>query len=104
VALLATADRYVGNAFVTLPGELREAFWRYVEENAAEYSPIKGMRRRGATWVRPGLRAEVRHLRGEETLRHATLQGLHVESEGDRVERGPGAAQQRDQRRRGVAL
>lgn len=39
-----------------------------------------------ATWVPPGLRAEVRHLRGEETLRHATLQSLHVETKGGSFE------------------
>ena len=27
----------------------------------------------GAEWVRPGLKATVRHLKGEEMLRHASL-------------------------------
>ena len=32
-----------------------------------------------ATWIREGLVARVRHLRGEEKLRHATLQSLDVD-------------------------
>ena len=31
-----------------------------------------------ATWIREGLVARVRHLRGEEKLRHATMQSLDV--------------------------
>jgi bifunctional non-homologous end joining protein LigD len=82
VALLAasgeTGQRYVGNAFITLPAAPRELLWRHAEHNAAAASPIRGMRRRGTIWLKPGLQADVRHLRGEDMLRHATLQELKL--------------------------
>lgn len=34
----------------------------------------KGMKRPATRWVRPGLIGRVKHLRGEEGLRHASLQ------------------------------
>ncbi|SJM34120.1 hypothetical protein BQ8482_380303 [Mesorhizobium delmotii] len=35
----------------------------------------KDMKKRPATqWVKPGIKARVKHLRGEEDLRHASLQ------------------------------
>lgn len=67
VALLAASDasgqRYVGDAFVTLPAEPRALLWQYAEKSAAAASSIGGMRRRSATWLKPGLQADVRHLR-----------------------------------------
>lgn len=80
-ALLAAEEaggfRFVGNAFVTLPGDLRTAFWEYVDANKADRSPV-GLRKSGVTWLRPGLRATARFLKGEGMLRHATLTGLLV--------------------------
>ena len=32
--------------------------------------------KQGAEWVRPGLKATVRHLKGEEMLRHASLKDI----------------------------
>lgn len=78
VAILARRDHhglhYVGDAFITLKAADREDFWAYVEANTLE-APALPLKRRG-TWLRPGLVANVRYLRGEGTLRHATLQGL----------------------------
>lgn len=78
-ALLARRDEhglhYVGDAFITLKAAERETFWNYVQDNKVE-SPVLSMKRRG-TWVKPGLSARVRHLRGEGMLRHATFKGLH---------------------------
>ena len=72
-ALLASADgHYAGNALITLPAKDREVFWRFVEDNMVERSPIPGLKRK-AIWIKPGLAATVRHLRGERLLRHATL-------------------------------
>jgi len=34
----------------------------------------KGMKRPATQWVKPGLVGRVKHLRGEEDLRHASLQ------------------------------
>ncbi|RUV54026.1 ATP-dependent DNA ligase, partial [Mesorhizobium sp. M5C.F.Ca.IN.020.14.1.1] len=34
----------------------------------------KGMKRPATQWVKPGIKARVKHPRGEEDLRHASLQ------------------------------
>jgi len=39
----------------------------------------KGMKRPATQWVKPGLVATVKHLRGEEDLRHASLQDFREE-------------------------
>ena len=82
VALLATLGRnpaYVGNAMVTLPAAERKAFWSSVETMGAPQARLGGFaKNKKATWIREGLVARVRHLRGEDKLRHATLQSLEV--------------------------
>ena len=82
VALLATLGRdpaYVGNATVKLPTKERETFWRSVEAMGTPRARLAGLaKNRKATWIREGLVARVRHLRGEEKLRHATMQSLDV--------------------------
>ncbi|RVD67186.1 ATP-dependent DNA ligase, partial [Mesorhizobium sp. M4A.F.Ca.ET.029.04.2.1] len=45
--------------------------WQRVQE--APGSPPKGMKRPATQWVKPGLIGRVKHLRGEEDLRHASL-------------------------------
>jgi ATP-dependent DNA ligase len=75
VAILARRDElglhYVGDAFITLTAADREDFRAYVEANTVE-APALPLKRRG-TWLRPGLAATARHLRGEGMLssRHA---------------------------------
>jgi DNA ligase D-like protein (predicted ligase) len=77
VAYLVTPDRqrkYVGGAFITLNQELRERLWSRVRANA---KPVKGVEAKpGTEWLKPGLIARVRYLKGEQTLRHATLQEI----------------------------
>ena len=74
VAYLVTPDkerRYVGGAFITLNREIRERLWERVRANA---TPVRGVERKpGIEWLKPGLIARVRYLKGEEGLRHATL-------------------------------
>ena len=83
VALLATLGRdptYVGNAMVTLPVADRKRFWTSVETMGAPQARLAGFaKNKKATWIREGLVARVRHLRGEDKLRHATLQSLNVD-------------------------
>ena len=73
--LLARDGRHVGNAFVTLPAGVRERFWQRVEENAG--LPPKAIRPKDAgkavQWLQPGMIGRVRFLKGEASLRHATL-------------------------------
>lgn len=76
VAYMVTPDkerRYVGGAFITLNQKMRERLWARVQ--AANGRPVKGVDAKpGTIWVKPGLIGRVRHLKGEEKLRHATLQ------------------------------
>ncbi|TIL82160.1 MAG: ATP-dependent DNA ligase, partial [Mesorhizobium sp.] len=69
--------RYVGSAFITLNREMRERLWQRVQEHAG--TAPNGMRRPATQWVRPGLIGRVKHLRGEEDLRHASLQDFREE-------------------------
>ena len=69
--------RYVGSAFITLNRDMRERLWKRVQEHAG--TAPKGMKRPATQWVKPGLIATVKHLRGEEDLRHASLQDFREE-------------------------
>ncbi|ESY56103.1 MULTISPECIES: ATP-dependent DNA ligase [unclassified Mesorhizobium] len=69
--------RYVGSAFITLNREMRQRLWTRVQEHAGP-AP-KGMKRPATQWVKPGLVGRVKHLRGEEDLRHASLQDFREE-------------------------
>ncbi|MER8498800.1 hypothetical protein NKH36_32285 [Mesorhizobium sp. M1312] len=63
----------VGSAFVSVNRDMRERLWKRVQEHAGPLP--KDMPKRPATqWVKPGIKARVKHLRGEEDLRHASLQ------------------------------
>jgi DNA ligase D-like protein (predicted ligase) len=67
--------RYAGRVMVTLSGKKREKLWAALEDREVEKPAIADMKKRDAVWVLPGLTAKVRHLRGEEMLRHATMVG-----------------------------
>ncbi|CAH2400520.1 ATP-dependent DNA ligase [Mesorhizobium ventifaucium] len=64
--------KYVGSAFINSSREIRERLWKWVQEHAGP--PPKGTKRPATQWVKPGIKARVKHLRGEEDLRHASLQ------------------------------
>ncbi|ESZ31981.1 ATP-dependent DNA ligase [Mesorhizobium sp. L2C066B000] len=71
--------RYVGSAFVTLNREMRERLWKRVQEHPG--TAPKGIMKRPATqWIKPGLIGRVKHLRGEDDLRHASLQDFREEN------------------------
>ncbi|AZO24773.1 ATP-dependent DNA ligase [Mesorhizobium sp. M1E.F.Ca.ET.045.02.1.1] len=78
-ALMAerSTGRYVGAAFITLNHEMRERLWQRVQEQLG--SAPTGMKRPATQWVKPGLVGRVKHLRGEEDLRHASLQDFREE-------------------------
>ncbi|RJT37613.1 ATP-dependent DNA ligase [Mesorhizobium waimense] len=69
--------RYVGSAFITLNREMRERLLERVQEHAG--AAPKGMKRPATQWVKPGLIGRVKPLRGEEDLRHASLQDFRDE-------------------------
>ncbi|MER8661894.1 ATP-dependent DNA ligase [Mesorhizobium sp. M1148] len=80
-AFALMADRktgqYVGSAFINSSRAIRERLWKRVQEHAGP--PPKGMKRPATQWVKPGLIGRVKHLRGEEDLRHASLQDFREE-------------------------
>ncbi|MDX8454057.1 ATP-dependent DNA ligase [Mesorhizobium sp. VK9D] len=69
--------RYVGSAFITLNREMRERLWERVQQHAG--AAPTAIKRPATLWVKPGLIGRVRHLRGEEDLRHASLQDFREE-------------------------
>ena len=81
VALLAreTEDHrleYAGAAMVTFSEADRERFWR-ANERLKTPKPALHMEPRPETsWLRPEMRVRVRHLQGEEMLRHATVKAI----------------------------
>ncbi|TIN31741.1 MAG: ATP-dependent DNA ligase [Mesorhizobium sp.] len=79
-ALLADrgTGKYVGSAFINSSRAIRERLWKRVQEHAGP-AP-KGMKRPATQWVKPGIIGRVKHLRGEEDLRHASLQDFRDES------------------------
>ena len=64
---------YVGGAMLTLTAKERERFWGMAEQLHRDSPPLKTEKRKAAQWMEPKLQARVRHLRGEEKLRHATV-------------------------------
>ncbi|TPK59014.1 MULTISPECIES: ATP-dependent DNA ligase [unclassified Mesorhizobium] len=78
-ALMAdrTTGKYVGSAFINSSRAVRERLWKRVQEHAGP-AP-KGMKRPATQWVKPGIIGRVKHLRGEEDLRHASLQDFREE-------------------------
>jgi len=78
VALLARQGdsgglAFAGSAMITLPNPVRDTFWQAMELLAAPSPPVGIAPRKGTSWVRPVLTVEVRTLKGEEMLRHATV-------------------------------
>ncbi|BCG70655.1 hypothetical protein MesoLj113a_18130 [Mesorhizobium sp. 113-1-2] len=69
--------RYVGSAFINSSWPIRERLWKRVQEHAG--SAQKGVRRPATQWVKPGIIGRVKHVRGEEDLRHASLQDFREE-------------------------
>lgn len=75
-AIVARGGRYAGTAAVTLPKGLRERLWQRVQEAKASKPSqrVPSAFADDVEWVRPGITGRVKFLRGEHTLRHATLQ------------------------------
>lgn len=75
-ALFASDGKRVGAAIVSLKSKVRDQFWSYVDEWAADKPTVAGPREKNATWIRPGMTATVRHLKGSDKLRHASIKAL----------------------------
>ncbi|PBC06439.1 RNA ligase family protein [Mesorhizobium sp. WSM3859] len=72
MVLMADQGRYMGGAFVTFKADKRQALWDRVQGKAGA-PPPKGLAKQKAEWLKPGLVGRVKFLKGEETLRHASL-------------------------------
>ena len=72
VALMVDAERnYVGGAFVTRQDYKHRMLARVTKKAMPLPRILKA--KSDAQWLEPGLIARVRHLRGEEELRHASV-------------------------------
>ena len=80
VALLAREAEegleYAGAAMVTLADPEREIFWETIERLKTDRPPVPMEERKEGSWLWPELKVRVKYLRGEEMLRHATVQGI----------------------------
>lgn len=77
IAYMVTPDkerRYVGGAFITLAQAQRERLWARVQASAKAPKGVK--EKPGTQWLKPGLLGRVKHLRGEDELRHASLEQI----------------------------
>src|SRR5262249_37417223 len=78
IALLARGVpndlRYAGEAIITLSREERDELQRPANFLEGK-KPAIHTGRKQAQWIPPGPNAKMRHLRGEETLRHAAVMG-----------------------------
>ena len=61
------------------PEHVRHPRPAHLHGPAVESSPIASLNRKGAIWLRPGLRAGVRYLRGEGLLRHGSVTDLTID-------------------------
>ncbi|UVK47729.1 DNA ligase [Mesorhizobium sp. AR07] len=76
VALMARNGRYAGKAVISATNAIKARLWAKVQQAKGE--PPEGLPKAvlnpGVEWVKPGIKARVKHLRGEAKLRHASLQ------------------------------
>lgn len=76
VLMAEKSGRYIGGAFVSANMEMRDRLWALVGAKAGGETPIGVKDVKKAEWLKPGLVGRVKFLRGEEMLRHATLQDV----------------------------
>jgi bifunctional non-homologous end joining protein LigD len=71
--------KYVGKAVIATSRAIKERLWRRIERDRAEQPAgvvPTAVADGDVEWVKPGITARVRHLRGEAKLRHASVQDL----------------------------
>ena len=64
---------YAGGAAITLPADSRELFYSAAEQLQRDRPPPGMPRSKRARWIDPKMRVRVRHLKGSEKVRHATV-------------------------------
>lgn len=77
VALVAREGKYAGGAAITASRAVKDKLWRRVEQaRAKQPAGVPTAVAGGVEWVKPGITARVRYLRGESKLRHATVEDV----------------------------
>ncbi|RWC47943.1 MAG: DNA ligase [Mesorhizobium sp.] len=80
--LFARDGKYVGKAVIATTDAIKDRLWKRLQK--ARAGPPSGVPTAHVTpdveWVKPGIKARVRTLRGEPKLRHASVQGFLDES------------------------
>lgn len=80
--LFAKDGRYVGKAVIAANRAIKERLWQRIERARAQQPAgvPAAVAEASVEWVKPGITARVRHLRGEAKLRHASVQ--HISDDG----------------------
>ncbi|MDX8506145.1 ATP-dependent DNA ligase [Mesorhizobium captivum] len=78
MVLMAENGRYMGGAFVTFKADKRQELWAMAQEKGGALPP-KGLAKEKAEWLKPGLVGQVKFLKGEDKLRHASLKNFREE-------------------------
>lgn len=79
MVLMAENGRYVGGAVVTFKHDKRQRLWDRVQGKVGAPPPV-ALAKKSAEWLKPGLVGRVKFLKGEEQLRHASLQDFWEKS------------------------
>ncbi|MEI9412640.1 hypothetical protein [Mesorhizobium salmacidum] len=88
--LLAKDGKYVGKAAVSANRSIKERLWRRVEQARSGQPPgIPNAVADDFEWLRPGMTARVRYLRGESKLRHALVQDVREKDDAGGSIEGP---------------
>ncbi|MER9623296.1 DNA ligase [Mesorhizobium sp. M0222] len=80
--LFAREGKYVGKAVIATTRGIKEKLWQRIERDRAEQPTgvPSAIADADVEWVKPGITARVRHLRGEAKLRHASVQDISEET------------------------
>ncbi len=83
VAIMVDAEgNHVGDAMISLGGKNREMFWQAIEHLETPRARLAGfLKKHGTRFVKAGLYAKVRHMKGEKKLRHATIVNVLLREE-----------------------
>lgn len=76
VGLMAREGKYAGPATIALTKQMRERLMERVRKGRPPEGLPEAITGPEVEWLKPAIKARVRYLRGENKLRHATLQGL----------------------------
>jgi|SRR5688572_8350303 hypothetical protein len=68
--------RFAGTAFLTLSGNARAKLQDRIARLPSSKAAAAVPKVRKPEWIRPEILVRVRHLKGGDTLRHASVQGL----------------------------